>query len=146
MALGRGQEGGRGVWRHGSVPTMCTFMHMHVHTCMYAHTHTPAHVYMYRNFKWPLTLRHPCLLCLACMWMYVYVCMCIVHGIATPHPTLIHPPATLPWEGTPGISKNSITLELIKIISFCLKICNLCRIPHPWVGVWFGEWVGGWKG
>ena len=30
---------------------------------MYAHTHTctHTHVYMYKNCKWPLTWRHPCL-------------------------------------------------------------------------------------
>ena len=73
--------------------------------------------------------------------VHVHVC---VHGTAPhtpiPTPTPIHPSAT------PRISKNSITLELIKIFQFHLKIWNLWRIPHPWVGVWFGGFVGGWVG
>ena len=32
-----------------------------------------------------------------------------------------------------GISKNSIW--------FCLKIWNLWKIPHPWVGGWVGWWM-----
>ena len=120
----------------------------HMHAC----THTHAHVYMYRNCKWPPTWRHPCLACLSwttCMSMHV--CMSVhacVHGTPPTHPYPPHPPSTHPppprgW--TPRISKNSITLELIKIFQFHLKIWNLWRIPHPWVGVWFGGWVGlGW--
>ena len=137
--------GGRwlgGVWRHLGAwrmsPHMCTW------TCMHAH------VYMYRNCKWPPTWRHPCLSCLTCMWVCVCLCMhgCMnVHSAwGTPHThtnsTPIQPPAT-PRGRTPRITKNSITLELIKIISFCLKIWNLLRIPHPWVCVWFGGLVGG---
>ena len=63
----------------------------------------------------------------------------------SPPPTHIHPPPHPPG-GTPRISQNSIALELIKIFQFCLKIWNLWRLPHPWVGVWFGGWVGGWVG
>ena len=31
-------------------------------------------------------------------------------------------------------------VDLIKIIQFCLKIYDLSRQPHPWVG----QWVKGW--
>ena len=52
--------------------------------------------------------------------MHVHACM---HGTMPhtpiPTPTPIHPSAT-PQD--PGISKNSTTLELIKIFEFCLKI------------------------
>ena len=98
-----------------------TYMHTHVH----AHTH----VYMYRNCKWPPTWRHPCLSCLTYIWVCVcmracmHVIVCMVHGaslqIPTPTPNPIHPPANAQG-GPPGISQNSITLELIKIIQFCL--------------------------
>ena len=37
--------------------------------------------------------------------------------------------------------KYRINLDLIKIIKFCLKIYDLLRHPHLWVGVW-GQWVG----
>ena len=40
------------------------------------------------------------------------------------------------------ITKNRINLELIKIIQFCLKIYDLRRHPHLWVGVWVVEWMG----
>ena len=104
----------------GGVPP--THIHAHAHTC----THT--HVYMYRNCKWLPTWRHPCLACLTCMCVcvcvYMHVCM---HAWDTPscthtHPHL-HPSICHPLGGwTPRISKNSITLELIKIFQFCLKI------------------------
>ena len=56
------------------------------------------------------------------VYVHVHTCVC-VHGATPTHP---HPPPTQsthppPQEG-PGISQNSITLELIKIIQFCLKI------------------------
>ena len=56
--------------------------------------------------------------------MHVCACVC-VHGTPLTHPSQlppksIHPPPSR--GGTPGTSKNSITVELIKIIQFCLKI------------------------
>ena len=62
------------------------------------------------------------------------------HIVPTPQkPTPeTHPPT--PW-GTPGISKNSIRLELIEIFQFCLKFYDLLRHPHLWVGVWVVEWM-----
>ena len=106
------------IWGHGGCP------HMHAHTCM--HTH----VYMYRNCKWPPTWRHPCLACLSCSTcMCMCACMCVhacVHGIPHTHSYLPPPPSTHPpppqWGWTSGISKNLITLELIKIFQFRLKI------------------------
>ena len=41
---------------------------------------------------------------------------------------------------TLNILKN---VDLIKIIQFCLKIYDLLRHPHPWVGVWVGGWMDG---
>ena len=142
---GRGWGGCLGAW--GGVPP---YMHTHAH----ARTRTYAHVYMYRNCKWPPTWRHPCLAWLACLTC-MCVCACVrvhvcVHEtpphIPIPTPTPIHPSATPPGGCTPRISKNLITLELIKIFQFRLKIWNLWKIPHPYVGVWFGGWVGGWVG
>ena len=44
----------------------------------------------------------------------------------------------------PGqIIKNRINLDLIEIIQFCLKICDLLRHPHLWVGVWVVGCMGG---
>ena len=46
------------------------------------------------------------------------------------------------WVGSGHITKNQINLELIKIIQFCLKICDLLRHPHLWMGGWVGQWLG----
>ena len=51
------------------------------------------------------------------------------------------------WVGPGQITKNQINLDLIKIIQFCLKIYDLLRQPHLWVGVWVVRWIGGgWMG
>ena len=43
--------------------------------------------------------------------------------------------------GSGEITKIQINLELIKIIQFCLKIYDLWKHPHLWVGGWVGQWV-----
>ena len=40
------------------------------------------------------------------------------------------------WVGSRHIAKYQINLDLIEIIQFCLKIYDLLRHPHLWVGVW----------
>ena len=47
------------------------------------------------------------------------------------------------WVGPGQIIKNQINLDLIEIIQFCLKINDLLRHPHLWVGVWLVGWMGG---
>ena len=42
--------------------------------------------------------------------------------------------------GSGQITKNLINLDLIEIIQFCLKIYDLLRHPHLWVGVWINGW------
>ena len=108
--LGSLQLWGAGIWGHQG----CPHMHTHVHICIHIH------VSMYRNYKWPPKWRYPCLSCLTCIC--VCTCMCAWDSPHTPIPTPIpiHPFATP--RGTLGISKNSITLVLIKIFQFHLKI------------------------
>ena len=48
------------------------------------------------------------------------------------------------WVGLGHITKYQIKLELIKIIIFCLKIYDLLRHPHLWVGGCVVQWVNGW--
>ena len=48
------------------------------------------------------------------------------------------------WVGSGQMTKNLINLDLIKIIQFCLKIYDLLRHLHQWVGVWINGWVNGW--
>ena len=43
-------------------------------------------------------------------------------------------------DGVGHIAKYRINLDLIKIIQFCLKIYDLLRHPHLWVGVWVNGW------
>ena len=44
--------------------------------------------------------------------------------------------------GSHQITKNLINLDLIKIIQFYLKIDDLWRHHHLWVGVWVVGWMG----
>ena len=145
---GGGWMGVGGGW--GITPT---HMHMHVHSRMHMHARTRARV-THDNFMQmapPLgeSLGIP-------MMSYVRVCACVCihvhayacvggHPLTTPTP--IHPLPTP--RGTPGISQNSIAVELIEIFQFCLKIWNLWRLPHPWVvcglvGGFMLGWVDGW--
>ena len=104
--------------------------HVHMHTYARTCTHTHARmVNMIISCKWPPPLGGipgiPYDVICVCVCMHMHVCMrmcvhmCGRHPLTTPHsysPT--HPPPG----GTPGISQNSIALELIKIFQFCLKI------------------------
>ena len=47
------------------------------------------------------------------------------------------------WVGSGHITKNRVNPEVIKIIQFCLKICDLLRHTHLWVGVWVVAWISG---
>ena len=48
------------------------------------------------------------------------------------------------WMGSGHITKYQINLDLIEIIQFCLKIYDLLRHSHLWMGVWINGWVNGW--
>ena len=48
------------------------------------------------------------------------------------------------WVGSGHVTKYQINLDVIKIIQCCLKIYDLLRHPHLWVGVWINGWVDGW--
>ena len=45
------------------------------------------------------------------------------------------------WVGSGQIIKNQINLDLIEIIQLSLKIYDLLRYPHLWVGGWVDGWV-----
>ena len=52
--------------------------------------------------------------------------------------------------GSGEITNYLINLDIIEIIQFCLKIYDLWRHHHLWVGVWVVGWmcgsVGQWVG
>ena len=74
--------------------------------------------YMLRNCKWRQPQKHPGSSCLTCVC--VSMCMC-THAWGFPHPFI-----------------HLFSNEWIKIIQFSLKILNLWRLPHPWIGIWLG--------
>ena len=47
------------------------------------------------------------------------------------------------WVASGHVTKYQINLDVIEIIQFCLKIYDLLRHPHLWVGVWNNGWVNG---
>ena len=117
---------GGGGWLGGAP----THVHMHVHARTHMHAHACV-VNMIIPCKWlpPLDLGeipgipYDVIRACACMCMRACACVCMcVWGTLSPPPTPIHPPPHPPGWGTPGISQNSIALELIEIFQFCLKI------------------------
>ena len=103
-----------------------------VHACACTHMH--AHAYdiignsqVFPQWGWPFAWNYH--VYHVCMCMHVHVCMCVhVHVFVghppTTPPTPIHPPLTPTAAGSPK-HQNSISLELIEIIQFCLKILYL---------------------
>ena len=123
-------DGGGGCW--GSAP------HTHPHACACMHVHTHAHVYDiignshgFPQWGWPFAwnyhVYHACM-CMrvhTCMCVRVCACMCMCVGGTPNHPSpLSTNPPTPRAAGSPK-HQNSITLELIEIIWFCLKILYL---------------------
>ena len=153
--MGLGASGGMG----GCVPR---HMHMHVH----ARTRMKREDKHVRKLQMAATMEaamfimfnmHACVCARACACVRARACVRVRKCVGVPpsNPTPTHPPTQPhrhppthpPPRGVPPqISKNAIRLERIKMFRFRLKIWNLWRIPHPWVGVFFGWWVGGWVG
>ena len=85
------------------------------------HTCADAHIHMYRNCKWPISWRHPCLSCLTCMHVRACVCMHVHICMGCPHtltstPTPIHPPlphSNHPYPNPPVSQRGP--LESVKI-------------------------------
>ena len=117
---------GWGVVR-GCLPHMCTCMHMHVH--VYIIGNSQGFPKWGRPFAWNYHVYHVCM-CMrvrmhVCMHMHACMCMCTCGGISQPSPTPIHPAPPTPRATGSWKHQNSISLELIEIIWFCLKIFYL---------------------
>ena len=117
---------GVGVVR-GCPPHMCTCTHMHT---------SSTHIWHHREFPGipPMGGGHLYEIIMfttyACVCMHVCVCMC--HGGAHQlPPTHIHPAPPPRTAGSPN-HQNSINLELIEIIWFCLKILYLWKFLNSY--------------
>ena len=105
-----------------------------MHTCMC--THACIHAHMHMHVKHDKHDKHGCLhvgshlqFLYMCLHVCAYVCMCVHAFGDTPMPPDVprHPWPTCPLPRATGSPKhqNSISLELIKIFQFCLKILYL---------------------
>ena len=100
------------------------------HTCTWTYMHTCTHVYDiignsqgFPQCGLPFAIEIIMLNVYMCMCAHVCVCMHVcahVWGYPQPPPTPIHPPPHPRAAGSPK-HQNSISLELIKIIRFCLN-------------------------
>ena len=124
---GRGQISG-GIWGHrGCCQT---------HACTYMHTWTHIHIQHDNFFQMAVTIGFGEFPMMSYAHTNAYICMHTNAEVNPKHPQP-HP--------TPRVDpQNSVRLEQIEIIQFCLQILNLWRIPPPWVGVWFGGCMVGW--
>ena len=117
MGVGVGMD----VWG-GGVPCMHARTHMHTHT----HTHTCMLNMLNMDAS---MLAAICNSIHVCVRVHACMCMCVHVGTPPPMPpdTPDTPPPTCPLPRAAGSPKYqiSITLELIKIIRFCLKILYL---------------------
>ena len=120
-----------------------THVHMHIHARMHTHAHARARAFdIIGNFQgfpqwgWPFAWNyhayHACMCVRVCACVCVGVrappCMCTcVGGTPSTHPPTPTPSTHPPTPRAAGSPKhqNSISLELIEIIRFCLKILYL---------------------
>ena len=113
---------GMGVGGGERVHPIHMHMHVHAHACMYDIIgNSQGFPQWGRPFAWNYHVYH------ACMCMCVHACMRVhVHmsGGTPTTPTPKHPPPP-PRAAGNRKHQNSITLELIEIIRFCLKILYL---------------------
>ena len=120
---GRWVDGGGG--RYGCVG-VCP---MHVRTHTHAHARTHARTCMLNMLNMDASmLAAICNSIHVCVRVRACACMCVHVGTPPmPPDTPRHPPPTCPLPRAAGSPKHqiSITLELIKIIRFCLKILYL---------------------
>ena len=104
------------VWVCGGVSHACT----HAHTCMHMHKHAKHDKHGCLHVGSHLQFLYMCVCMHVCMCMHVYMC----GGHLPPPYTPIHPPPSPRATWSPK-HQNSISLELIKIIQFHLKILYL---------------------
>ena len=118
---GRWVDGGGG--RYGCVGgcPMHVCMHTHMHACTHMHVKHAKHGCLHAGGHLQF---YTCVCACACVRVHVRACGDTPHAPRYPQRP---PPPTCPLPRAPGSPKHqiSITLELIKIIRFCLKILYL---------------------
>ena len=125
--LGVGEVGGWG-WVSERVPP--THVHMHAHACINDIIgNSQGFPQWGQPFAWNCHVYHACMCVHVHACMHVHVRMWWGHPPTTPHP--IHPPPTPRATGSPN-NQNSISLELIEIIRFCLKILYLWSLLNSY--------------
>ena len=124
----RGVGVGVGGWTVGGGERVHpTHVHTHTHACTHMHTRAYDIIGNSQGFpQWgrPFAIEIIMFTMYMCMHVYVHACMHMYRGHPQPSP----PPSThTPTPRATGSLKhqNSISLELIEIIQFCLKILYL---------------------
>ena len=125
------------VWVCGACPMHYTHAHTHVHTCTCMHTCTHTSTCMLNMLNMDASMLvaicnfYTCIYCACvCIHVCVHVCRDTPHAprcLQTPPPTCLLPRAA----GSPK-HQNSISLELIKIFQFCLKILYLWTLLNSY--------------
>ena len=100
-----------------------THMHACMHMCIWHHREFPGIPPWGQPFAWNYHVYHTCMGMRACVCVHMHVHMC--GGTPQPPSTPIHPPPPTPRAAGSPKHQNSISLELIEIIRFCLKILYL---------------------
>ena len=130
-----------GGWQMGGWVSGCVWVwwevshaHTHAHTC--THMHACMHMHVEHD-------KHGCLHVgghLQFLYMYTCVCVCMCMHVCVcgtppmPPNAPRHPPPTYPVPRAAGSPKdqNSISLELIEIFRFCLKILYLWTVLNSY--------------
>ena len=118
--VGRWVDVGGGWWEGAPHTRAHACAHMHMHACAYDIIgNSQGFPQWGRPFAWNYHVYH------ARVCVHVHTCMCTIVGGTPNHspPPYTHPP-TPRAAGSPK-HQNSISLELIQIIRFCLKILYL---------------------
>ena len=127
---GRWVDGCQGVYGCGGRCLMHTHMLTHAHTCMHACTCMLNMINMDASMSAAICNFYTCIHVCVCMCMHV--CVCGTPPMSPNAPR--HPPPTYPIPRAAGSPKdqNSISLELIEIFRFCLKILYLWTVLNSY--------------
>ena len=128
-------DGGGGGYGCVGVYPMYTHIHMHAHACMHVCTCMLNMINMDASMLVAICNFYTCIHVCVCVRACTCTCMCMCVEIPLcPQMPLDNPPPTCPLPKAAGSPKhqNSISLELIKIFQFCLKILYLWTLLNSY--------------